>query len=67
MREVKDFAAQRGQPIQTDDFASSDTAKVAVKALIGEKLLEQEVKKYDDKVDEAQITGTSSSCGRTST
>ena len=55
MREVKDFAAQRGQPIQTDDFASSDTAKVAVKALIGEKLLEQEVKKYDDKVDEAQI------------
>jgi peptidyl-prolyl cis-trans isomerase SurA len=55
MREVKDFAAQRGQPIQTDDFASSDAAKVAVKALIGEKLLEQEVKKYDDKVDEAQI------------
>ena len=55
MREVKDFAAQRGQPIQTDDFASSDAAKVAVKALIGEKLLEQEVKKYDDKVDDAQI------------
>ena len=55
MREVKDFAAQRGQPIQTDDFASSDAAKVAVKALIGQKLLEQEVKKYDDKVDDAQI------------
>ena len=39
----------------TDDFASSDTAKTAVKALIGEKLLEQEVKKYDDKVDEEQV------------
>ncbi len=55
MREVKDFAAQHGQPIQTDDFASSDSAKLAVKALIGEKLLEQEVKKYDDKVDDAQV------------
>ncbi len=55
MREVKDFASQHGQPIETDDFASSDTARTAVKALIGEKLLEQEVKKYDDRVDEAQI------------
>jgi peptidyl-prolyl cis-trans isomerase SurA len=55
MREVKDFAAQHGEPIDTDDFASSDTAKTAVKALIGEKLLEQEVKKYDDKVDDEQI------------
>ncbi len=55
MREVKDFASQHGQPIETDDFASSDTAKTAVKALIGEKLLEQEVKKYDDKVDEEQV------------
>ncbi|HKN12748.1 MAG TPA: peptidylprolyl isomerase [Candidatus Binatus sp.] len=55
MREVKDFSAQHGQPIDTDDFASSDTAKTAVKALIGEKLLEQEVKKYDDKVDDAQV------------
>jgi len=55
MREVKDFASQHGQPIDTDDFASSDTAKTAVKALIGEKLLEQEVKKYDDKVDDAQV------------
>ena len=55
MREVKDFASQHGQPIETDDFASSDSAKVAVKALIGEKLLEQEVKKFDDKVDEAQV------------
>ena len=55
MREVKDFAVKQGQPIQTDDFADSDTAKLAVKELIGEKLLEQEMKKYDDKVDEAQI------------
>jgi peptidyl-prolyl cis-trans isomerase SurA len=55
MREVKDFASQHGQPIETDDFASSDTAKTAVKALIGEKLLEQEVKKYDEKVDDEQV------------
>ncbi len=55
MREVKDFASQNGQPIETNDFASSDTARTAVKALIGQKLLEQEVKKYDDKVDEAQV------------
>jgi peptidyl-prolyl cis-trans isomerase SurA len=54
-REVKDFAAQHGQPIDTDDFASSDNAKTAVKALIGEKLLEQEVKKYEDKVDDEQV------------
>ncbi|HEV2170284.1 MAG TPA: peptidylprolyl isomerase [Candidatus Binatus sp.] len=55
MREVKDFASQHGQPIDTDNFAQSETAKTAVKALIGEKLLEQEVKKYDDKVDEEQV------------
>jgi peptidyl-prolyl cis-trans isomerase SurA len=55
MREVKDFASQHGQPIDTDDFSNSEVAKTAVKALIGEKLLEQEVKKYDDKVDDAQI------------
>jgi len=55
MREVKDFAAQHGQPIDTDDFTTSETAKTAVKALIGEKLLEQEVKKFDDKIDEEQV------------
>ena len=55
MREVKDFGAQHGRPIETDDFASSDIAKEVTKALIGQKLLEQEVKKYEDKVDEAQV------------
>jgi peptidyl-prolyl cis-trans isomerase SurA len=55
MREVKDFASQHGEPIDTDDFANSETAKTAVKALIGEKLLEQEVKKYDEKIDEDQV------------
>jgi len=55
MREVQDFASQHGQPIESADFASSDEARMAVKALIGQKLLEQEVKKYDDKVDEAQV------------
>lgn len=55
MHEVKDFAAQHGRPITSDDFANSQTAKDTVKALIGEKLLEQEVKKYDDKIDEGQV------------
>ncbi len=55
MREVQDFASEHGQPIESNDFATSDAAKTAVKALIGEKLLEQEVKKYDDKVDDAQV------------
>ena len=55
LREVQDFASQHGQPVDSNDFASSDSAKTAVKALIGEKLLEQEVKKYEDKVDEGQV------------
>jgi parvulin-like peptidyl-prolyl isomerase len=55
MHEVKDFAAQHGRAITTDDFASSQNAKDTVKALIGEKLLEQEVKKYDEKIDEGQV------------
>ena len=55
MREVKDFAAQQGSPITTDDFASSEAAKTSVKALISEKLLDEEVKKYEDKVDEGQV------------
>ena len=55
MREVKDFAAQQGSPIATDDFASSEAAKTSVKALISEKLLDEEVKKYEDKVDEGQV------------
>ena len=55
MHEVKDFAAQHGRPITSDDFANSPTAKDTVKALIGEKLLEQEVKKYDEKIDEGQV------------
>ncbi len=55
MREVKDFGAQHGRPINTDDFASSESAKEVTKALIGQKLLEQEVKKYEEKVDDAQV------------
>jgi peptidyl-prolyl cis-trans isomerase SurA len=55
MREVKDFAAQQGTPLTSNDFASSEAAKSSVKALISEKLLDEEVKKYDDKVDEGQV------------
>jgi peptidyl-prolyl cis-trans isomerase SurA len=53
--EVEDFAAQTGNAIPSGEFASSPIAKKALKAVIAQKLLEQEVKKYDDKVDEAQI------------
>ncbi|HYL60620.1 MAG TPA: peptidylprolyl isomerase [Candidatus Acidoferrales bacterium] len=55
MREVKDFGAQHGRPIETDDFASSESAKEVTKALIGQKLLEQEVKRYEEKVDDGQV------------
>ncbi|HUO04514.1 MAG TPA: peptidylprolyl isomerase [Candidatus Binataceae bacterium] len=55
LREVIEFAAVTGNPIQTDDLATSPAAQAALKGLIGEKLLEQEVKKYEDKVDDEQI------------
>ncbi len=54
-REVIEFASQTGNPIPPDEFATNPIAKKAVKALIGQKLLESEVKNYQDKVDDAQV------------
>jgi len=54
-REVVEFASATGNPLRSDDFATDPVAKKAVKALIGQKLLESEVKNYEDKVDDAQV------------
>jgi peptidyl-prolyl cis-trans isomerase SurA len=54
-RDVEQFAAQHGSPISTDDFADSPEARAALKALIDDQLLQQERKKYEDKVDESQV------------
>jgi len=55
LHDVKAFGAANGRPIYTDDLADSPVGKDALKGLIAEKLLEQEVKKYADKVDESQV------------
>jgi parvulin-like peptidyl-prolyl isomerase len=54
-RDVIDFATATGNPIPPDEFANNPTAKKAVKALVGQKLLESELKNYQDKVDDAQV------------
>ncbi|MDO8433526.1 MAG: peptidylprolyl isomerase [Candidatus Binatus sp.] len=54
-REAIEFAAATGNPIPSDEFSTNPIAKKAVKALIGQKLLESEVKNYQDKVDDAQV------------
>ncbi len=55
MHDVEAFAASTGNPITPGTAGSSETAKAALKALIAAKLLEQEVKKYEDKVDESEV------------
>ena len=55
LHDVKSFGAANGRTIDTDDLADSPTGKDTLKGLIAQKLLEQEVKKYADKVDESQI------------
>jgi peptidyl-prolyl cis-trans isomerase SurA len=54
MRDVVEFAASTGNPVSADGVGS-EAAKAALKALIEAKLLEQEVKKYEDKVDESEV------------
>jgi peptidyl-prolyl cis-trans isomerase SurA len=54
-RDVEEFAARSGNPISTDDFADSPEARAALKALIDDQLLQQERKKYVDKIDESQV------------
>jgi peptidyl-prolyl cis-trans isomerase SurA len=54
-RDVEQFAAQHGSPISTDDFADSPEARAALKALIDDQLLQQERKRFEDKIDESQV------------
>jgi peptidyl-prolyl cis-trans isomerase SurA len=54
-RDVEQFAASHGSPISTDDFADSPEARAALKALIDDQLLQQERKRYEDKIDESQV------------
>jgi peptidyl-prolyl cis-trans isomerase SurA len=55
MHDVKSFAASAGRPISADDIAENETAKQALKALIEQRLLDEELKKYDDKIDSSQV------------
>jgi peptidyl-prolyl cis-trans isomerase SurA len=55
MHEVEQFAAQAGSPIPPGEYATSPVAKKILKAIIDQRLIDQEVKKYDDKVDEGQV------------
>lgn len=55
LTDVRGFAAQTGSPLADTDQGTSETFKAALKALIAAKLLQEEMKKYDDKVDETQV------------
>jgi peptidyl-prolyl cis-trans isomerase SurA len=55
LADVRGFAAQTGNPMADGDQGTSETFKAALKALIAEKLLQEEVKKYEDRVDDTQV------------
>src|SRR6202050_4421441 len=55
MHEVRVFAESAGQTIPPGDPTSDPTFKEGLKGLIAQKLLNQEVKKYDDRVDDTQV------------
>ena len=54
-RDVEQFSAAVGHPVNANDIAGNEEAKAALKALISEKLLEKEVDQYASKVEEEQI------------
>jgi peptidyl-prolyl cis-trans isomerase SurA len=53
--EVRAFAETAGKTLPPGDPTGDPTFKEGLKGLIAQKLLVQEVKKYDDKVDDSQI------------
>src|ERR1700730_3286453 len=55
MHDVRTFAESAGRPLPAGDPTSNPTFKEGLKGLIAQKLLSEEVKKYDDKIDDAQI------------
>lgn len=55
MHEVRAFAESAGKTLPPGDPTADPTFKEGLKGLIAQKLLSEEVKKYDDKIDEGQI------------
>ena len=55
MHEVRTFAESAGKTLPDGDPTTDPTFKEGLKGLIAEKLLDQEKRKYEDKVEEAQI------------
>jgi peptidyl-prolyl cis-trans isomerase SurA len=53
--DIETFSASVGRPVKADDIANNAAAKAVLKALISQKLLDSEVKKYSDKIDDAQV------------
>jgi peptidyl-prolyl cis-trans isomerase SurA len=54
-RDVEQFSAAVGHPVNVEDIADDPQAKAALKGLISQKLLEKEIDQYSGKVDEEQI------------
>lgn len=55
MHEVRAFAESAGQTLPAGDPTADPTFKEGLKGLIAQKLLAEEVKKYDEKIDDSQI------------
>ncbi len=55
MHDVTAYSAAIGHPLPPDDVTASPAFKAVLKALIAQKLLQGEVRKYDDKVEDSQI------------
>jgi peptidyl-prolyl cis-trans isomerase SurA len=55
LHEVRAFAESAGHPIPAGDPTGNETFKEGLKGMIAQKLLAQEVSKYNDKIDDAQI------------
>ena len=55
MHDVRTFAESAGKTLPDGDPTGDPTFKEGLKGLIAEKLLDQETRKYEDKVEEGQI------------
>jgi peptidyl-prolyl cis-trans isomerase SurA len=55
MHEVRAFAESAGRPLPAGDPTADPNFKEGLKGLIAQKLLSEEVKKYDEKIDDGQI------------
>ena len=55
IHDVRAFAQSAGKPLPTGDPTADPIFKEGLKGLIAQKLLADEVKKYDDKVEDSQV------------